>query len=222
MVPTSSRSPLARHTSLGVLLVAAAFAVPARAEEMVLHLDPAATKVSFELGATGHDVHGDVGGASGDLRFDPATGSASGEINVALGATATGSNSRDKTMHQDVLESARFPVATLSARGLEGTLALTGESQVTLLGTMRLHGAEHEVRLPAKVHIADGRLTGTATVEVPFKAWGMKDPSIMFLRVADQVHVVLGLAGDLAPAPPATGQPATENPAATAASSHGR
>jgi polyisoprenoid-binding protein YceI len=234
-LPSSSsprgRAPLgggaspARRRHAGTLgafataLTVLAAAEVAAAAEMVLHLDPEATRVSFDLPATGHDVHGDVGGASGDLRFDPATGLASGEVVVVLGAAVTGSNSRDKTMHQEVLESVAFPTATLTAQAIEGPLAVPGDSTVTLVGTLKLHGADHPVRLPAKLHVEGEKLSGTATLEVPFKAWGMKDPSILFLRVADQVHVGLTIAGSLEQVP-APAEPVAE--ATPTAENHGR
>ena len=63
-----------------LFLLAILPAVPALAEQRVLVLDPAASKVSFTLGATGHDVHGALAVKSGRIAFDPATGTASGEI----------------------------------------------------------------------------------------------------------------------------------------------
>jgi len=59
-----------------------ALAPALRAQEAVVTLDPAATKIDFTLGATLHTVHGTFKLKSGEIRFDPATGKASGAVIV--------------------------------------------------------------------------------------------------------------------------------------------
>lgn len=182
--------------------LALATASPARAAEQTLTLDPAKTRITFLLGATGHDVEGAFALRSGALRLDAATGTASGEIVVDLTVGKTGNDSRDGTMQEKVLETPKFPVATLRTERFTGTLATSGSSQITLEGTLSLHGTDHPVKIPAKVAIAGTRLSATAELPVPFVEWGLTDPSIMFLRVEKVVQVRLAVEGELA-APPA-------------------
>jgi polyisoprenoid-binding protein YceI len=178
---------LSRKTVLALLVALAA--VSARADQRVLVLDPAASKVSFTLEATGHDVEGMLAVQSGRIAFDPATGAASGEIAIDLKSAQTGNKSRDKTMQQDVLESDAHPLAVFRAQKLNGTVAPSGTSQVTLDGTLSLHGAEHKVSLPAKVEVQNGRLKAETRLTIPYVDWGLHDPSIAFLRVAKAVSV---------------------------------
>jgi polyisoprenoid-binding protein YceI len=179
-----------------------AAAAPPLAAEQTLTLDPAKTRITFLLGATGHDVEGAFALRSGALRLDPATGAASGEIVVDLTVGKTGNDSRDGTMQEKVLKTPKFPVATLRAERFTGTLAASGSSQITLEGTLSLHGTDHPVKIPAKVAIAGTHLSATAELPVPFVEWGLTDPSIMFLRVEKVVQVRLVVEGELA-APPA-------------------
>ena len=164
-------------------------AAAARAEQRVLVLDPAASRVSFTLPATGHEVDGTLGVKSGRIAFDPATGDASGEIAIDLKSAQTGNGSRDKTMHNDVLQTGSFPVAVLRVEKVRGNVPASGTSQVTLDGTLSLHGSDHKVSLPAKVEVKDGRVKAETRLAIPFVDWGMKDPSVLFLRVDKVVSV---------------------------------
>lgn len=183
-----------------VALAAAVTAVLAtgtvHAEQRVLVLDPAASKVGFTLDATGHDVEGTMAVKSGRLSFDD-SGAASGEIVLDLQSAQTGNDSRDKTMHEQVLETKKFPTAVFRAESVEGAVAPSGTSQVTLVGTLSFHGGEHKVKLPAKVDLQNGRVTADTKLTIPYVEWGLHDPSIMILRVAKVVTVDVHARGSL-------------------------
>lgn len=183
---------------LGLVLLSLAAAVPAvSAAPQVLTLHPERTKVTFELEATGHDVEGLLALKSGAVRFDPATGEASGELVVDLATADTGNKSRDKTMHQDVLEDGKFPLATFRATRFQGTVPEQGDADVVLEGVMSLHGAEHPMKLAGKLHAAGGALAADVEFPVPFVEWGMHDPSWFVLKVAKVVKVHVHAEGDL-------------------------
>ena len=172
-------------------LLALAGTLPAAAEDVVVQLDPEATEVSFVLGATGHDVHGTFGFQEGTIRFDPATGKASGELVVDATAAETGNGSRDKTMHQKVLESDRFPRIVFHVEQVEGALPEQGQGSLQLHGTMEIHGAEHSLTLPTEVDRQGDSVHATTHFDVPFVDWGMEDPSFLFLRVEKSVAVTV-------------------------------
>ena len=117
--------------SLGLataIVVAASISPRVAAEEMTVLLRPEATKASFHLDATGHTVEGTVALRSGEIRFHTSTGAASGDVVVDLTRAATGSARRDKKMHEDVLETSRFPVAVFHAKRVTGTIAPSARS----------------------------------------------------------------------------------------------
>lgn len=170
--------------------LAALLAVPAaRAEEQTLTLDPAATAVHFSVEATGHDVHGSFHITGGAVRFDPATGAAAGEIRVDALSAETGNGSRDKTLRGDVLEAERFPVFVFTPERLIGALPESGAAKVELRGVVALHGAAHPMTLPATIDVSGDRIRLSAEFPVPYVEWGLHNPSILFLRVADVVQV---------------------------------
>ena len=86
-------------------MLAAASSIPA--EDTVLQIDSSRTKVEFTLTDVLHTVHGSFQLKRGDLRFDPATGKASGELVVDAASGDSGSGARDRSMHKNVLESVR-------------------------------------------------------------------------------------------------------------------
>ncbi len=173
---------------------------PSRAaEEQRLALDPAATKISFTLGATFHTVEGIVGLAHGELRFDPAGGAASGEIVVDARSAQTGNSSRDANMHRDVLESERFPTIVFRAQGLELLSRSDANAQVRLRGTLDLHGQSHPFELPATLTARGDRLGIAASFRVPYVDWGMRDESRFLLRVDRFVDVTVSAEGMLGP-----------------------
>jgi polyisoprenoid-binding protein YceI len=182
----------------GSLLFALALAAPSvQAAPRVLTLSPEHTKVSFVVEATGHDVEGLLALRSGAVRFDPATGDASGELVVDLATAGTGNKSRDKTMHQEVLETPKFPLATFRAARLRGDVPEDGDAEVALEGVLSLHGADHPMTLTGKLHVAGGRLVGEVDLPIPFVEWGMHDPSWFVLKVAKVVNVHVHVEGDL-------------------------
>ncbi len=179
-------------------------ALPLAATDMLLSLDPAATKVSFHLGATGHDVEGVLHLRTGEVRFDPDTGTATGSIVLDARRADTGSKKRDKTMHKKVLLSATHPSITFKAQRFEGTLNVDSPNDVTLHGVVALAGVEHPLTLSATVSIDGENVEAQLAINVPYVEWGLHNPSIVFLRVAKEVRVDIAAVGTLVSATAAT------------------
>lgn len=185
--------------ALALLALAhAALASPARAEEQTLTLDPAATTVTFTLGATLHSVEGSVRLASGQIRFDPVTGVAAGEIEVDARSAATGRESRDRNMHRDVLESERYPRIVFRAEKLRVVHQDASGAVVEVVGQLDLHGQLHPWTLPAKLVFQGDRVAIEANFRVPYVEWGMQDYSSFILRVDRFVDVRVASEGRIA------------------------
>ena len=177
--------------------LAAVSAAAAHAEQSVLVLDPAASRISFTLDATGHTVEGTMALKSGRIAFDPATGAASGEIVLDLKSAQTGNKGRDKDMHAKVLETGKYPTATFRAEKVRGAVAPSGTSQVTLDGTLSFHGGDHKMSLPAQVEVENGKVEADTRLQIPYVQWGLHDPSKFVLRVAKVVDVTVHAVGKL-------------------------
>jgi polyisoprenoid-binding protein YceI len=188
----------------GIAVFLSASAAPPRrqaaqtaAQEVVLSLDPSQSKVHYSVDTTLHTVHGTFALKSGVVRFDPATGKASGEIVVYATSGDSGNSSRDEKMHKVVLESIKFPEVVFKPAQLEGHLALSGASDVKLRGGFSLHGSDHELSVPVHADLAANHWKATAKFAVPFVQWGLKDPSTFLLKVKPNVEVQLDFAGTL-------------------------
>ena len=170
-------------------LLTAGESIPAQPKNFVI--DPAQTQVEFNVGSTLHTVHGTFHLKHGDLRFDPATGKAAGELVVDAASGDSGSKARDHRMNSAVLESERFPEIVFRPDRVDGKVAGEGRSEVQLHGTFAIHGADHEMLVPMVVEAHDGVYNATAIFAVPYIKWGMKNPSTLMLRVADKVEITV-------------------------------
>jgi len=158
-------------------------------------LNPSKCAVHFTLGAFLHTVHGTFNVNAGTIRFDQSSDHLTGEISVDVKSGQTGNADRDRQMHENVLESNRFPEAVFVLNHIHGSLALEGESHVEVRGVLRIHGAEHELTVPATIAVRRDVVTATADFTVPYVAWGMKDPSNVLLRVDKTVSIHVELNG---------------------------
>lgn len=184
-----------------VLLAAACIFVLAptlRAQETVVNLDPARTKITFTLGATMHTVEGTFKLKTAQIRFDPANGKASGTIVVDAMSGDSDNKGRDKKMHAAILESDKYREIVFTPNHVQGALAPEGNSQMQVAGVFRLHGQDHDMTLTMNVHISAGNeLQATAHFSVPYSQWGLKNPSTWLLHVNDSVDVNVHATGQL-------------------------
>ncbi|MCZ7652183.1 MAG: YceI family protein [Thermoanaerobaculia bacterium] len=189
-----------RHLLAPLLLTAALLPpVAAAAAEQQFRVDAAQSRIAFQVDARLHLVRGTLPVASGELRIDPGTGTASGEVVADARRAATGNGMRDRKMHDDVLLSAAFPAIVFTAEGFEGAAIEEGRSTARLRGRFSMAGREHAVTLDATLERQGDELVVTSEFGVPFRKWGLKDPSLPLLRLADEVQVTVRLQGKLTP-----------------------
>lgn len=213
IVVTNSRYSLRAARRLGAALIAAncafAFAPTLRAQETVVTFDPAQTRVDFTLDATLHTVHGTFKLKSGEIRFDASTGKASGAVIVDAASGETGNGGRDRKMHREILESAKFPEIAFMPSQVKGTLDLKnfsqngpqGTTQVEVSGTFRLHGQDHQMTLVVSIQpAAGGQLRASTKFSVPYIQWGLKNPSTFILRVSETVELDIHATARIGPA----------------------
>jgi polyisoprenoid-binding protein YceI len=182
---------------LPILLLIFSGPIAALGQEMEFQLDPAQSKVGFVLGDVLHTVHGSFNLKPSTIYFDPQNGTASGGFVVDATSGNSGSKGRDKKMHKEILESAKFPEIRFTVQKFQGTLPPNGKSQVEMIGTINLHGTDHPVTVTAPVQVANGRVSADVQFEVPYVKWGLKNPSTFLLRVSDKVNIVVHATGSV-------------------------
>ena len=100
-------------------------------------------------------------------------------------------------MNKEVLESQRYPEIVFRPDHVEGKMAWSGTSTFQVHGQFGIHGAYHEVTIPVGVEFQENHWTATANFKVPYVKWGMKNPSLLFLRVGDTVSIAFHSSGNL-------------------------
>ena len=165
------------------------------------HVELAAdgTKIGWTLGDVIHTVHGTFKLKCGDIHFDPETGKATGAVVVDAASGESGNSTRDSRMHKTVLESAKYSEISFTPDAMEGKLTFAGKSSVKLHGTLKIHGAVHEIMAPAEVTIKDGQISTDLKFDIPYVAWGMKDPSTFLLKVSKSVAIEMEATGRISP-----------------------
>ncbi len=206
---SSCRSKLRAHGLFRFVALALASVVlvlpAARAQESAVTLDPDKTKIEFTLDSTLHTVHGTFKLKSGEIHFDLATGKVTGQVVVDATSGDTDNNGRDKKMHQEILESRKYPEIIFTPTKAQGSLNSQVASQVELSGIFRIHGQDHDVTISFVVEPPSGnQLQASAHFSVPYIKWGLKNPSTFVLRASDTVEINIQAVGKLAAAAPST------------------
>jgi polyisoprenoid-binding protein YceI len=180
--------------------VALAAAPAICAQAYVVNLDPTQTKVAFALDTTLHTVHGTFQLKNGQIHFDTATGKASGAIVVDARSASTDNNSRDKKMHQEILESPKYAEIVFTPAQVRGSFDPQKASQVDVGGVMRIHGQDHDFTMTLAVQPGGGsRLQCDTHFTIPYVKWGMKDASTFLLHANDTVDLEIQATAQLTP-----------------------
>lgn len=169
----------------------------ASAQQTRYQIDGAHSTVRFALGDTLHRFGGVFQIASANIAFDPASRQMSGKVVVDAASGDSGSHARDKRMKSDELQAEAFPSITFEPKTFSGNLAHSGSSQIQVSGVFTLVGQSHPITVPMSIQIDGNRCTATGQFDVPYIAWGLKDPSMLMVRMQKQVRIDLTLVGQI-------------------------
>lgn len=167
----------------------------ARAQDSSVALDRGQAKIEFTLGSTLHTVHGTFALKNSTLRFDPASGKISGTVVADATSGESGNSGRDSRMHREILESVKFPEIVFTPSQITGAVAAQGTSKVEVSGRFRLHGQEHDLKVPVEIAADGQKLQLAMHFVIPYVQWGLKNPSNFVLHVSDKVDVEIHAAG---------------------------
>lgn len=152
-------------------------------------LDPGTTAIHWTLSTTVHAVHGTFKLRSGAVHINPATGEASGLITIDAASGESGERARDKRMDNVVLETDKYSTISFRPIHLNGKVDLSTPGPIIIDGVMNIHGQDHAMQLIAVLQPSNTSITSKIHFEVPYVAWGMKDPSVMMFRCDKKVAI---------------------------------
>lgn len=191
-----SRSVLRITHSVLIALVVMGATCGAAMAQTSLNIDPAKSQVQFSLGGF-HEVNGFFKVSSGEIHFDRKSGAMSGLITVEAASGNSGNSARDKKMKGDELHASKFPAITFAPTQFTGILKDAGESSIQVHGVFTLIGKPHSIVVPMTVTINGDQCVAKGSFVVPYVQWGMKDPTMMFMKEAKDVKIDLTLNGPL-------------------------
>jgi polyisoprenoid-binding protein YceI len=186
-----------RASVAAVLALVLALLSPVAAQQTQIRFDPAKTRIEWTLGDVLHTVQGTFQLKSGSILFDPQTGEASGQMVVDATSGNSGNKTRDSKMNKEILESSRYPEIIFSPSHVSGYVAGQESSTVQVAGTFMIHGGSHELTLTLPISVKSSSIEAHTSFPVPYVAWGMKDPSTLFLKVDKEVQVRISTVGDV-------------------------
>ncbi|HEY0758349.1 MAG TPA: YceI family protein [Acidisarcina sp.] len=166
-----------------------------------IHFDPAKSKVSWSVHGTTHTVNGVFQLKGGLITFNPATGVADGEMLVDVSSADSGNSTRDGKMKSQVLEAQKYPTVFFHPTMISGTLKPGSSRQATVDGTLNIHGVDHPLTASVAIDTQGTNVIVKTKFEIPYVAWGMRDPSYFIFRFSKQVEVEVTAQGTVEAAP---------------------
>lgn len=188
----SRSSPIRRGlclSALAVFLVLLPHTAHAQTRELKLQFIPGNTSIKFTLGDILHTVHGSFQLKRGDIGYNFAEQTVRGALVADAATGQSGNRSRDRRMHKEILESAKFPEIIFRPDHVEGTVSTSGASTVQVHGVFSVHGSDHELTMPIHVQVFPDHWTADTHFNIPYVKWGIKNPSTFFLRVSESVEI---------------------------------
>src|SRR5262249_38254035 len=104
--------------SLAILCFSAV--APAQSGQIRLQFSPADTSIKFTLGDILHTVHGSFQLKRGEVEYDSVADAVRGTLVADATSGQSGNRSRDRRMHKEILETAKFPELTFRPDRVEG------------------------------------------------------------------------------------------------------
>jgi len=180
-----------------VVALALIFSPAALAQHQTFAINPDASEIKMKLNTTHEVVNGTFHIQSGSISFDRSASHLSGMVTVGAGSGKTGNDIRDKKMNKDILKVEQFTTVSFAPKTYDGTISGSGDSTILVSGVFTLIGAAHDLTIPMQIHIDGSKATAKAQFVVPYVQWGLKNPSFLIWKAANDVAIDLNLVGQI-------------------------
>ena len=154
--------------------------------------------VVFASHAPMESFEGSTRDISGRISVDPAALDApvAAEIVVQLAGLKTGKKLRDKHMHENHLETAKYPEVRFTAAELVGASAreLTVGRSVNfrIRGTFDLHGVQRTIEAPVEATLVDAdHLHVVARFPVLISDYEIERPKFLFMKLSEEQKITV-------------------------------
>ena len=123
------------------------------------------------------------------------TATVTGSLVIDASSGRSGNHIRDRKMHREILESARYSEITFRPDRIEGDVVPAGVSTIQVHGIFSLHGADHDLTMPVRVQVFPDHWFADTHFTIPYVKWGIKNPSAFLLRVSESVEITVHATG---------------------------
>jgi polyisoprenoid-binding protein YceI len=175
---------------------------PPSSAARVYRIDPDRSKATYRVGETFFDQRGFViavgttNAVAGDILIDSANLPASqvGEIVVDISQLRTDEPMRDNAIRREWLQSATYPLARFNNARITGIPATSTKGQpfkFQITGDMTVRQVTRPVTWNVEAILDGDNLQGKATTKLKMSEFGVDPPSLLDLRVEDDVELTL-------------------------------
>lgn len=176
---------------LALLLVATPF--PGTSYDV----EAARSTVRYHIVHKLHDVTGTTSTVEGKAVIGP-DGRVRAQVRIPLASFDSGERNRDADMREAV-EARRFPFVVFKGTGTLDPVRLAAGGPITLElrmeGELQLHGAQRPVVVPLRIELSpDGAARARGRFEVSLDAFGIRRPSLLFVKIDDTCRIEVDLA----------------------------
>jgi polyisoprenoid-binding protein YceI len=143
----------------------------------------------FDGTSTLHDFRGWTKNVTGWIEFGPGRIDSTAKAAFVVDARTldTGDKDRDRAMHEEHLESARYPDMKFTLSGFHSEPG----GSCTIRGTLEIHGHSRSVEMAGSFELRpDGVLHVKGQVNAKMSEFGITPPSkVLVIRTADEIRV---------------------------------
>jgi polyisoprenoid-binding protein YceI len=171
------------------------FLLPLLVHAQTFSVDKSKSSMKIAVSSTLHDFTVTAPIKSGSLELpsfpsDLVTG-AKGKVVVDAKSMKSGNKGRDKDMHEEVLETSKFPEVAIEITSISQSKAA---NTYQIKANLTLHGVTKAVSfscyaLAVKAEGKVGFLTISGNTKIDMTQWGVKPPNIIVNKVAKEVEI---------------------------------
>ncbi len=145
-------------------------------------------RVSFFSAATIEDI------AAVNTISKPIMSTATGEVDIKLNNQGFKFKKplMEEHFNEEYMETTKYPYSTFTGK-VDQKIDYTkdGANQVTVTGTMDMHGVKKSITIPGTITVQNGILFLKSTFNVKLADYNVKIPSVLGSNIAEQVAITL-------------------------------
>ena len=186
-------------------LVLTSPSAPALAEVQRFRLIPDESQIVTKIkDPFGSIVNGALRVRQGEARGDIDRLQEGGSISLVIDTRSYTSNIglRDQDVQEYYLEVQQYPVIRFDSTGIEKIERPRSPEdlwQITVRGSLELHGVKREVIVPLRLLYQTNKITAQGNLRIVLEDFNIKVPTLLFLKAGNQVDVEFRIIGERQP-----------------------